>query len=502
MSKTDKEKNSLSELKNMFSADETFIFREFCCRKMPNRSFCIAFIDGLTEKTSINDQIVKPIIEAELDEAADVNGLIDTITKEVISAASVRQSSRFEDILDSLLTGSTILFVDQFERTIIIDTAQIDERAITEPESEKVVSGPREGFTESIGTNISLIRRRLKTSNLKLRFRELGTETKTKICICYLESIADKKIVEEVERRLSKIDMDGILDSGYIQEMIKDTMPTPFKTVGDTERPDIVAGKLLEGKIAILCDGTPIAVTMPFLFIEYFNVNEDYYNNYYYSTINRMVRWFGFFLASSVPAIYVSLVTYHQEMIPTQLLLSIYGSRQNVPFPTIVEAVIMLFVFEILRETSVRIPSVVGQTISIVGALVIGQAAVEAKLVSAPMIIVSALTGITSFVIPKMQGELIIIRLFFIIGASIMGLYGYLFCVMCMFIHLASLRSFGIPYMMSIASLRPADAKDNIIRAPWKMMKTRPKLVAQENRERTVEDEKAGDEVGVKAEKN
>lgn len=495
------EKNYLKELKSMFSTDETFVFREFCCKNAPNKSFCVVYVNGMTDKTTINDQIVKPVINAELDEASGVNQLINCIAKEVISASNVVKADSLEDIITALLSGSTVLFVDDLNKGIIIDTAKLEKRSIAEPEGEKVVNGPREGFTENIATNIALVRKRLKTSNLKLRFKELGTETKTKICICYLENIADSKIVEEVERRISKIDIDGILDSGYIREMIKDTLPTPFKTAGNTERPDVVVGKLLEGKAAIFCDGSPMAITVPFLFIEYFNVNEDYYNNYYYATINRFIRWFGFFLTSSVPAIYIALVTFHQEMIPTQLLLSIYGSRQNVPFPTVVEAIIMLFVFELLRETGVRIPSVIGQTISIVGALVIGQAAVEAKLVSAPMIIVTALTGITSFVVPGMQGELIIIRLFFLLGASFIGLYGYLFCVIGMFIHLASLRSFGIPYMMSIASFKPADMKDNVVRAPWKLMKSRPKLVAQKNRSRTVNDEEAGDEVGNKVEK-
>ena len=349
--------------------------------------------------------------------------------------------------------------------------------------------------TENLGTNIVLIRRKLNTPNLKLEFKELGTETKTKICICYLENIANKKIIEEVMRRLDKIEIDGILDAQYIQEIIKDAPLTPFRTTGYTERPDIVVGKLLEGRVAIICDGTPVAITVPYIFVEYFNVNEDYYNNYYYATVNRIIRWVGFLLASSVPAIYLALVTYHQEMLPTQLLLSISASRQNVPFPTIVEAILMLFVFELLRETSVRMPTVIGQTISIVGALVIGQAAVQAKLTSAPMIIVAALTGITSFVVPKMQAELIIIRLVFLMGAAFIGLYGYIFGVIGMFIHLASLRSFGIPYMLNIGAFRLADMKDVMVRAPWYKMKSRPKLVVQQNRSRTADNKETGDKV-------
>lgn len=488
-------KGNLTELRAMFGEDETFTFREFCCKNDPTIEFCIVFVEGMIDKTSIHDQIIKPVTESELSDDLDINGMINRIAKEIISAANVYQASKLEDIIKDLLSGRTALFVNEFDKAIIVDTIDVVERSVSEPESEKIVSGPREGFTENISTNIVLLRRKLNTANLKLRFRELGSETKTKICIAFVENIVDKKLVEEVERRLAKIEVDGILDIGYLQEMIKDTPITPFKTVGDTERPDTMAGKLLEGRVAIFCDGTPMAITVPFVFVEYFNVNEDYYNNFYYATLNRIIRWLGFFLASSVPAIYIALVTFHQEMIPTQLLLSISASRQNVPFPTIVEAILMLFVFEILRESSVRIPAVVGQTISIVGALVIGQAAVEAKLVSAPMIIVSALTGITSFVIPKMQGEMILIRFIFLLAAAFIGLYGYLFAVIGLFIHLASLRSFGFPYMINIASFKPTDAKDIIVRAPWQKMKKRPKLVVQQNTQRAANEAGTGDGV-------
>ncbi|MDF2532823.1 MAG: spore germination protein, partial [Clostridia bacterium] len=394
MNKMEAKKSNLNELKAMFDKDETFAFRDFCCKKDPTIEFCIVFVEGMADKNSIHDQIIKPVADSDLSDDLDINQMINTLSKEVISAANVYQKNKLEDIIQDLLSGHTALFVNDFGKAIIIDTVDFVERAVSEPDSEKTVSGPREGFTENISTNIVLLRRKLKTANLKLRFREIGTETRTKICICFIDNIVDKKLVEEVEQRLDKINMDGILDVGYIQELIKDTPTTPFKTVGDTERPDVMAGKLLEGRIAIFCDGTPIAITVPFIFVEYFNASEDYYNNFYFATFNRIIRWFSFFLASSVPAIYIALITFHQEMVPTQLLLSISSSRQNVPFPTIVEAVLMLFVFELLRETSVRIPSVIGQTISIVGALVIGQAAVEAKLVSAPMIIVAALTGI------------------------------------------------------------------------------------------------------------
>lgn len=495
MKNTENDKSNLENIKAMFAEDESVVFRNFRCRKDPTLEFCIVYIEGMTDKTFIHDQIIKPVAEAELNDALDINHLLNVLSKEVISAANAYENDQLDKIIQDLLSGCSALFAKEFNKAIMIDTASWDQRAIDEPETEKTVTGPKEGFVEDINTNIMLIRRKLKTANLKLRFLELGKETKTRICIGYIDKIADKKVIDEVNKRIKKIDIDSILDSEYLQELIKDTPMTPFKTTGYTERPDVVVGKLLEGRVVVISDGTPVAITLPFTFVEYFNINEDYYSNYYFATLNRMIRWIGFFLASSVPAIYLALITHHQEMLPTQLLLSISASRQNVPFPTIVEAILMLFVFEILRETSVRIPTVIGQTISIVGALVIGQAAVEAKLVSAPMIIVAALTGITSFVVPKMQGELIIIRLIFLLAASFLGLYGYLFGVIGMFIHLASLRSFGIPYMINIGTFKPSDAKDVMVRVPWQKMRSRPKLLAQHNKQRASSDAETGDDV-------
>lgn len=481
-------KSNLIELKKIFGQDETVIFREFNARQNPSTHYCVVFVDHLVNADQIQNQIIAPLMQTQISEPMEHWRMLDFISKEVITIASLTQESELSKIVELILAGNTALFINDFYNALILSTTQWTDRAVDEPSSEKTLFGPREGFTENIDTNLSLIRRRLRTSNLKLEFMQFGAETKTKICICYIENIVDKKILEELHRRLDKIDLDGVLDVAYLAELITDDITTSFRNLGDTERPDVVAGKLLEGRIAILCDGTPIALTLPFIFLEYFNVNEDYYNNYFLATFNRAIRWLGFFLTSSVPAIYVALVTYHQEMIPTQLLLSISASRQGVPFPTIVEAIAMLIVFEIIRETSVRIPTAVGQTISIVGTLVIGQAAVEAKLVSAPMIIVAAITAITSYIVPKMQIELIITRFIFLFLSAFLGLYGYIFGCIVMFIHLSSLRSFGIPYMLNIASLNKSDIKDTIIRVPWGSMKKRPELIAAKNRVRKGEE--------------
>ncbi|HYF75300.1 MAG TPA: spore germination protein, partial [Candidatus Nitrosocosmicus sp.] len=254
--------------------------------------------------------------------------------------------------------------------------------------------------------------------------------------------------------------------------------------IGHTERPDVVVGKLLEGRLAVFCDGTPFVLTLPYILIEYFHFNENYYNNFYFATFSRILSFVGFFITTSIPAIYTALITFHQEMLPTPLILSISAARQGIPLPTIAEMIGILFIFETLREASVRIPAVVGQTISIVGALIIGQAAVEAKLISAPIIIIAAAAGITGFLVPKMEQAVIILRLIFLLASAFMGLYGYIFILILTYIHLTSMKSFGIPYLLFASSLVAEDQKDAVIRAPWWFMNKRPKMLVDKNTKR------------------
>jgi len=398
-----------------------------------------------------------------------------------VNYSEISELLDLDKLASSVVYGDTLLLIDGVVSALIIDNKGWQVRAISQPDSEVVVRGPREGFTESIETNLSMISRKIINPDLKFESLEVGIRTKTKISICYLESLAADKILEELKKRLKNIDLDGVLESGYIEELIKDAPLSPFKTIGSTERPDVVAASLLEGRIAVVCDGTPYVLTLPFIFVEYFQTNEDYYQNFIFGSIGRILRIIGFILTTSTPAIYIALTTYHQEMIPTPLLLSVASARQGVPFPTVVETLIMGITFEILREAGTRLPRPIGQSISIVGALVLGEAAVSARLVSAPMVIVIALTGITSLMLPKMTGSLILIRLIFIFLASTMGLYGYIFGVIGLFIHLMSIRSFGIPYMLSIGSISKQEIKDTFIRAPWWYMYYRTKLINDKN---------------------
>ena len=439
-----------------------------CCDR--RLTCCIIFCDGMVDQSVINESIINPLM---LSSVKDTDSIY-TLMTQVIQIGGMKETDNVDEIVEAIAYGDTVLFAEGLGQAIILDTKGFQSRPINEPENEKNLSGSREGFTESLLVNLSMIRRRVLTSELKMKSYTIGRRTKTKAYICYMDGLVNKQILSELYRRLDKIDIDAVLDTNYITELIHDSPWSPFRTIGYTERPDAVVGKLLEGRIAIFLDGSPAVLTLPYLFIENFQSSEDYYLNFYYTSFSRMVRIIGFFLSVIVPSVYIAAVAFHHEMMPLQLFINITSERQTVPLPASLEALIMLFVFDILRETGVRMPSNIGQTLSIVGALVIGQAAVEAKLVAAPMIIVVALTGITGLLIPKLNSPIVYIRLMLLLLATAFGFYGIILGVSCVLIHIINLRSFGVPQLTISGKLRFQDIKDTVIRAPWWMMILRP----------------------------
>lgn len=488
--------NSLDQnikiFKELLKDDETVVYREFENKHAVFLKCCVIFVKGMVNKDIIDEHIIQPIMEVKLysikyKDQITHKTITDILVKKVINSASLSQKDKCEDLIIQLFYGETILLIDGSSEAVLIETKGWATRGIEQPDSERVVRGPKEGFSESVITNISLIRKRIRTPDLKFAFQEVGKYTKTKICICYIENIANPKIVEEVFKRLNNIDNDEVLYAESIEEFIKDSPLSMFKTVGNTERPDVAAAKLLEGRIVIVIDGTPFVVTLPYIFQEYFQSADDYSNNIIFSSFNRILRMTAFFLGVSVPALYIAVTTYHQELIPTSLLLSISTAREGIPFPTVVEALVMLTGFEMLREAGVRLPQPIGQSVSIVGALVLGDAAVNARIISAPMVIVVAATGISSFLVPKLLGPLIITRLTFIILASMWGLFGYMYGVMGLFIYLFSIRTFGVPYMLYSAAVKPEDLKDTVIRAPVWAMKFRPRIISVNKRRKKKE---------------
>ncbi len=470
----------------IFEGDDTIMFREFQNKSMEAARCCIVYAEGMVNAEIINEDIILPVLRSDMSRGIESDNLLTEILSKVIITCSVSVERDVDKMVGAILYGDTVFMVDGYNQALVIKTKGWKSRSVTEPESAKVVRGPREGFTEAILVNLSLIRRKIKDPGLKFKFKEIGETTHTKTCICYIKNLASEGVLQELEERLDRIKIDGIIDSGYIQELIRDAPYSSFATVGCTERPDVIAAKLLEGRIALVVDGSPFVLTVPYLIVENFQVNEDYYNDYIFGTMNRLLRSVTAVTSITVPALFLSVVTYHQEMLPTPLLLSISASRQNVPIPTAVSLFLMLFIFDILREVGNRMPAPIGQAINIVGSLVLGQAAVEAKLVSAPVLIVTAITGITSLLNINFISSTIIYRTFLLIGASFLGVYGFLLCFIALFLHLASIRSFGVPYMLNVTRVKVQDAKDAWVRAPWWVMIQRPRIIAEKDTVREV----------------
>ncbi|MBM7615804.1 spore germination protein [Alkaliphilus hydrothermalis] len=477
----------LEKLEEAFSLCSDFVLREVELAGDVPLKIHIAYINGLVNKQIINEEILKPIM---LNTTLEYNDrkvrkqdIISLLSKNLITNSSVEEVEDFNQSLHHILCGYTLIYIDGQSRALKIETQEWETRNVIEPNTESVIRGPREGFVESIGTNIVLLRRKIKNSKLKFESFNLGERTNTNVSICYIEGIAPVEVIKTVKRRLSKIKIDAILESGYIEQFIEDAPLSLFATVGNSEKPDKVAAKILEGRVAILCDGTPFVLTVPNLFIESLQSSEDYYTRSFFGSFNRILRLLAFLTTIFLPAIYVATILHHLTVIPFDLLISVSAAREGVPFSPLIEGLFMVIVFEFLRESGVRMPRPVGQTASIVGALVIGEAAVTAGIVSPIMVIVIALTGICSFIIPSLGDVLPMLRIFFLLGAHQLGYLGILIVLFVLMIHLSSIRSFGVPYLSVLAPTDIKDLKDSIIRTPLWMMITRPEAFNFDHKE-------------------
>ncbi|MDT3424918.1 spore germination protein KA [Paenibacillus forsythiae] len=412
--------------------------------------------------------------------------LMRYIANEVLVAGECQLLEDTRTLFLSLLSGRSILLLGGAREALAVGTNGGEERAVTEPTSQAVVRGPMEGFTESIRTNISLIRRRIKSMDLRIESYNIGRQTQTEVAVLYMNTIVRKEVLEQLRQRLQGIDIDGVLESGYIEEFIQETSFTPFPTVFNTDRPDTASAALLEGRVAIIVDGTPFVLLVPALFMQFFQSAEDYYQRSDISTLLRIVRVSSLFISMLVPALYISFTTFHQEMLPTPMLISLAAQREVIPFPAFVEALLMEFVYEVLREAGVRMPRTVGQAVSIVGTLVIGQAAVEAGIISAAMVIIVSITAISSFVIPSVSMSISIrmIRFGMMLLAGAFGFVGIFMGIFMLTIHLAGLRSFGAPYMSPFSPSPEGEWKDSLLRAPWPYMRKRPSTARQGSRRR------------------
>ncbi|WP_066249593.1 spore germination protein [Neobacillus drentensis] len=468
--------------KDTFQKSDDITFHELTA----NQTRCgIVFLQCMVDQQLFDDQVLKYIVSPNF--ASSRKELFHKLLD--LKSISTMCASILTDIreaTDLVLDGKIIIFFEGDSRMLAIPLTSVEKRAVGETANENVIRGPREAFVEDIHTNITMIRRKIKSPDLKMEQLQIGKYTKTKVMIGYIEGLCKEELITEVKQRINQIDIDGVLGSSYLEECIDNFPLSPFPQSQKTERPDVAAASLLEGRVVIFVDGTPIPLLLPVTMYMFLQSAEDYYQRYFLSSFIRLLRYAYLVVSLLFPSFYIAITTFHPEMIPTTLLISVAASRDNVPFPGLVEAFIMEIAFEGLREAGIRTPKAIGQAIGILGALVIGQSAVQAGIVSAPMVIIVSLTGIASFIIPAYDFAFTIrlLRFPIMILAGSFGIFGLMIGCILIYIHVVNLHSFGVPYLSPTAPLRPNDLKDVFIRAPWWLMKRRPSFVGSSDSNR------------------
>ncbi len=463
--------DDIALFKTIFNRDAALRIREVIIGGS-NIRCALIYMDGMVNSSQLGETVVESIVESRLPEAFVPT--VQYIAKQVLFANEVSETGKLPDMLRAILYGDTLLLVSGNKSALTINTKGWRTRGISEPDSERVLQGPREGFDEAAMLNLAMIRRKLLTPDLCIELMRIGRRSDTMVFVCYLDTLADKKTLKELKTRLSKIDIDGILDSNYIAENIRDHRRSILKTTGVTERPDVVASRLLEGRIALVVDGTPMVLTLPYLFSENFQSDEDYYVNYTLSSISRIMRWLCFFIAVSVPGVFLALVTHHFDLLPTHFALSVSRLRAGVPISSVAECLALLFAFEILKESGLRMPQNLGHALSVVGGLVVGQASVEAGIISSPMLIAVSLSAIAGLMVPRLSSAVILLRITNVVACAVLGIYGYFIVSLLFVIRVFDMKSFGVDYTVSFANPTAQNLKDTFIRAPWNKMKTRP----------------------------
>lgn len=464
--------NKILLQKELMSDDITFLDIN-----LGKSSAVLVFANELVSKEHVGELIMKP--------ASNFDGnLTEKVLYDLFFSPEKKKVYKTSNVIEEVLLGNAVIIADKINCAVSFGFKKFEKRAITEPPTSTVIKGPREGFVESLPVNISLMRRRIKSPHLKIENLEVGKYSKTPVVICYIDGIADKKLVKKVKDRLNQICCDAVLDSSYISKLIGDHKTSLFKQLGNTEKPDILAGKILEGRVAILVDGSPIALSVPYLLIEDFQSPSDYYNSPYSATFARTLRLFSVLIALLLPAFFLSAELFHLQMIPLSFLLTIVNSIKGIPLSPSYEMFFTLLIFEILNEASVRMPKYVGMVVSIVGGLVLGETAVTAGIISAPTLMIIAFSGICLYTVPELEQTFSLLRLIFLIIAGSIGIYGIILTMAMLLIYLVSFESFSTPICAPFSPLITKDLKDTFYKGFLQELTNRPISLKNKNKTR------------------
>ena len=408
----------------------------------------------------------------------------DVATKELVNICRFEEKKTYDEAVLEMLNGKTILVIKGVKEFIVLDTTQFEARGVTEPPTNAVVFGPREGFIENTVVNIGLVRKRLKNPDLTLVNTIHGKYTNTNITIMYIRSIADKKVVDAVTKKIKEIEIDGILDSFYVMQYLQNEKFNIFRQVGSSEKPDVIASKLLEGRIAIFVDGSPIVLSVPYMLVEDLHSADDYYTNATIVTVRRFIRLFGGIFAISLPGLYIAMQLYHYNIVPINTLFFITNSVENTPFSPMLEVIVALLLFEIMYEAVLRMPQHLGPATGLVSAVILGGAAVDAGMISGPAVLVAALALMSMYILPNLAPQISLLRFIFVIVGGMLGLYGIVLATVLLVIYLASLENFDTPLLAPFAPSVPGDLRDGLVLKELPHRKRRPKSLPCKNKTR------------------
>ncbi len=465
--------NEIDLNKNKFKADfkdcSDFLLREV---KVNGEKAFFCVMDGLVDSLQLSQMVTGPILSSELD-FDNPSEHYDLIKECVVGSVEMNEAQTFDDCYYFLMSGFAVFYLDRCGKALAFGIQGWTKRNTDEPSNEAMVKGAKECFIEALNDNKALLRKRLKTTHLKLKQIKLGNAAQTPVVIAYIDDRAEPELVKEIEKKLKDANLNTVLDYGSLQSFIESDIKSFFSSVGNTERPDVFASKLLEGRVGVMVEGTPFAMYTPYLFSDSFSALDDYDNPPFYASFMRILKYLSFIISLLLPGLYVAVGTFHQELIPTTLLYVVATSEATTPFPLMLEGIMIHILYEIMREAGLRLPQAIGHAVSIIGAIVIGEATVTAGIIGAPMLVVVAVTAISSYVVYPLYESVAILRIMFIIIGGLTGIYGIMLASGILFVNICSINPYGVPYSAPLSPLSKKSLGDTLYRQSWKKLARR-----------------------------
>lgn len=459
-------KDNMDKLNSDYKDCSDFLLRE-CI--VGGRNCIVCVLDGMINSLQLSQMIMSPLLNYKF-ETDEPDNLFKTIKLRVVNSLEMSEAETFDDVYFYLSSGFAAVFIDGVSKCLVMGIQGFEKRKMGEPTNEADIKGAKECFTETLNDNKATLHRRIKSPKLKMKQFKIGSDVKTSVVACYIESVADMRLVADVENRVLSAPVDDLCDYGELAAFLESGVKSLFTAVGNTERPDTLCSKLNEGRVAVLVDGSPYAVYVPYLFTDSFSTVDDYNNRPFYATFNRLLKYFSFVISVILPGFYVAVGTYHQELLPSSLMYTIAAAETSTPFSLMQEAVMVLILYEIMREAGLRLPKTIGHAVSIIGALVIGDAVVNAGLVGAPMLVVVAVTAIASYVIYPLYESISVLRILFILLGGFTGIYGVILGVCMLCVNITAIDPYGVPYSSPISPLNKKSMVDIFYRADWKKL--------------------------------